>query len=415
MIVPAAGTTIERKGLQTVKLNQKTATAIGLPTGKAELIIYDEDLPGFGIRVRAGGSRNWVVSYKVGDKHRRLTLGSTAMLNATDARRKAADALAQVRLGQDPAGAKAEARVRSGETMGAVLPAYLAKHAEHTKPRSHGEVVRHLSKDAKRLHGLQLAKVDRRDIAALIAAVATNSGSVTSNRVRASLSAFFAWAIKQGLIERNPVDGTDKAKEASRDRVLSAAELKVIWQCAGGGDYGDVVKLLLLSGQRLSEVAGLRWSELTDGAIELPGERVKNKRAHSVPLSDAARAIVNGRKPIDGRDLVFGKRKDRPPTGWGELKARHDARIAATGFVMPPWRIHDLRRTTATTMAEDLGILPHVVEAVLNHASGHKHGVAGVYNRASYAKEKREALTKWAEHLMAIVEGRPAKVVPLAA
>jgi len=146
--------------------------------------------------------------------------------------------------------------------------------------------------------------------------------------------------------------------------------------------------------------------------IELPAARVKNKLAHQVPMSDYMSAILAAQRRIEGRDLLFG-RGERSFQGWNLAKQKLDARIAAAGKPLPPWTHHDLRRTCATRMA-DLGVLPHVIEAVLNHVSGHKAGIAGIYNRAVYAAEKAQALTLWANHIAAITQGRTDNVTPLA-
>jgi len=121
------------------------------------------------------------------------------------------------------------------------------------------------------------------------------------------------------------------------------------------------------------------------------------------------RAILNQFRP-DGRAHVFGRADSIGFDGWGYAKRTLDARITEKGKQLDHWTIHDLRRTVATRMA-DLGVQPHIIEAVLNHVSGHKGGVAGIYNRATYDKEKREALNLWAEHVTALVEGRKAVVV----
>jgi integrase len=192
--------------------------------------------------------------------------------------------------------------------------------------------------------------------------------------------------------------------------VLTDAELRTIWKACGDDDYGAVVKLLVLTGQRANEIGELHWDEVHDEQILLPGERTKNGRAHVIPLSDTAKDIL-GKIESKSRTYVFG-RDDSGFQGWSKAKERIDARIAKAGKPLEHWTLHDLRRTAATRMA-DLGVQPHIIEAVLNHASGHKGGVAGIYNRATYDKEKRAALNLWAEHVLATVEGRKAVVVPL--
>jgi integrase len=164
----------------------------------------------------------------------------------------------------------------------------------------------------------------------------------------------------------------------------------------------------MLTAQRANEIAELRWDEVHDEQIMLPAERTKNKRPHIIPLSELAKAILGGFERGD-RTHVFGQ-FDTGFQGWHVAKRTLISRIA--GKPLTHWTPHDLRRTAATCMAE-LGVQPHIVEAVLNHVSGHKGGVAGIYNRATYDKEKREALNLWAEHVMALVEGRKAVIVPM--
>jgi len=230
--------------------------------------------------------------------------------------------------------------------------------------------------------------------------------------VRASLSAFFGWVIREGirLPEGNVASYTNKREEKSRDRVLSDGEIKTIWKACHDDDYAAILRLLILTGQRASEIAELRWDEVHDEQIVLPAERTKNGRSHIIPLSEPAAAII-AKFPRGDRRYVFG-RDDTGFQGWAKAKARIDVLIAGDRKPLAHWTPHDLRRTVATRMAE-LGVQPHIIEAVLNHVSGHKAGVAGIYNRASYDKEKRAALSLWAEHVLVIVEGRAATVVPM--
>ena len=193
--------------------------------------------------------------------------------------------------------------------------------------------------------------------------------------------------------------------------MLTDHELVAIWDALGTTNYGDIVRLLALTGQRRDEIGGLRWSEvnLDKAVISLPSERTKNGKPHDIPLSAAALDILKNRPRLAGREYVFGANGF---AGWSNCKRELDARIAGKNAI-PAWRLHDLRRTLSTRMHDELGIAPHIVEAVLNHVSGHKGGVAGVYNRAAYAKEKAIALARWAEHLMAIVSGRGSNIVAL--
>jgi len=173
------------------------------------------------------------------------------------------------------------------------------------------------------------------------------------------------------------------AVEVSREHVVTDEELAAIWRACRDDDYGRIVRLLILTGQRRDEVGDMKWTELDlDRRIwAIPRERTKNGLTHEVPLSDVALEILQSIPRRDGRDFVFGEGRGGF-SGWSKSKTRLDARIAKAGAVMRPWRLHDLRRTVATHIAE-MGTLPHVVEAILNHVSGHKAGVAGIYNRAT--------------------------------
>ena len=197
----------------------------------------------------------------------------------------------------------------------------------------------------------------------------------------------------------------------SRERVLSDGELRSLWTATGGDDqYSQILRLLLLTGCRRDEIGSVRWSEvdLEKALISLPGERTKNSRAFDVPLAPAALSILEAQPRKPDRDFVFGRGRGGY-RGWARSKATLDSRVK----IEPRWTLHDLRRTLSTVMHERLGVQPHVVEAVLGHVSGHKAGVAGVYNRAAYLAEKTVALLRWAEHIAAIVEGHPAKIVAL--
>lgn len=408
-----------------MKLTSAKVQTLKLPAGKSEAIFFDDDLPGFGIRLRERGSRTWIFQYKLGSKQRRMTLGSASAITVEKARKgyrnkngkdvPGAEQLhARVKLGQDPASDKAHDRAGAAKTFEAIATEYLEHQRARLRPRSYPDLERHLTKHAKALHELQLAKIARGDIAPVIKAVAKNSGQVTANRVRTSLSSFFAWAMKQGIVDANPVIGTERNKEQSRERVLAPFELRAIWEALGNDHYSAIIKLLALTGQRAGEIAGLRWSEICDGMIVLPGQRTKNHRPHVVPLSAPARAIIEAQQTREGRDLIFGRHAGSGPfSGWSRSKNDLDATIAEkTGKSLPHWTPHDLRRTAATNMAE-LGIQPHAIEAILNHVSGHKAGVAGIYNRSSYEREKKAGLDLWAEHLTAIVEGRESNVTPI--
>ena len=389
-----------------MRLNKPTVAKLQMPAGKTDVIVFDDTLPGFGIRLRAGGKRTWIAQYRVGTKQRRIVLGNCEALDADAARARAREALARVHLGSDPQAEKVEKRQQASITLQVVAEQYLAGYAANRlKPRSLVEVERHLRSHWAPLGETGIDGLKRAMVSARLAEIAKNNGPFAANRARAALSAMYSWAIGEGLAHSNPVAGTHRAtEEVSRDRVLTDEELTLVWQLAGPGDFGAIVRLLILVGSRREEVGAMTWSEITGDVWRIAAERSKNRHAHDVPLSPPALSILNALPRMVDRDLVFGSR-DGPFSGWSASKAKLDERMLAAlkerhgkAARLTPWRLHDLRRTAATRMI-DIGVLPHIVEATLNHISGHRAGVAGVYNRAIYAAEKRAALALWGAHV----------------
>lgn len=392
-----------------------------LPPGKADHIEWDDELSGFGLRLRAGGKRTWVVQYRAAGRTRRVTIGTVEAINPDKARKAAKTTLARVQLGADPQAEKVDERTRAVVTIGSLGENYLEAQQDKVSrgklsQRSLVEDQRYIRKDWQPLHDKPAHRLTRAQISDRFDEITKEKGAVTANRARSTLSAMYAWAMKKGKAESNPVAGTEKHEEGSRDRVLNGAELAAIWRACGDDDYGHIVRLLILTGARRDEIAGVRDSELQRDlrVWSLPAERTKNGLPHDVPLSSAALAELPPAR--DDRDLLFG-RADGPFSGWSRCKERLDARIAKAshdGKPLAPWTLHDLRRSCATGMAE-IGVQPHIVEAVLNHISGVRRGVAGIYNRAVYAAEKRDALNRWASHIEALISARPANVIAMPA
>ena len=385
-----------------MKLTAATVKALTLPPGASDKTFWDDELGGFGLRLRSGGAARWVVQYDIGGKSRRVTLGTTAMLDLSSARAKAKDLLAAVRLGRDPASEKQEARVRAAETFGALLPRYLKHKSGKVRAVSLKEVERHLGKHAKPLHPRPITAIDRRTVASLISALAEKNGPTAAKCVRASLASYFTWLTREGLLDANPVAFTNvPTTNAVRSRLLSDDELREIWGALGNDNYGDIVRLLTFTGARRLEIGNLSWDEvdLNAAEIRLPATRCKNNRPHIIPLSAPALAIL-AQRARNGRAYVFG-RGQVGFQGWSRGKRSLDARVPE----ILGWVLHDLRRLVSTTMHDKLGIPPHIVEAVLAHV-GHKSGIAGTYNKALYLDERRRALERWADYVDAAVTGR---------
>jgi integrase len=275
------------------------------------------------------------------------------------------------------------------------------------KPRSYSETKRHLEAHWKPLHGLALASIGRANVAAQVAVIA-KSGPVAANRSRASLSAFFRWAVGEGLCDHNPVAGTNKQNEAGpRERSLSDAEAAAVWLAALENDYGRIVRLMLLTGCRRNEIGSLQWSEidLKEKTITLPSDRTKNKQTHVVPLSDGAVTILKQVPQRATREFVFGIGQGGF-SGWSKSKGEIDK----AAKLKEEWTLHDLRRTVRTGFGK-LNVQPHVAEAALNHLPPK---LIRTHDRNTYAAEKRDAFDKWAAHLkVAVAQANGANVTAL--
>jgi integrase len=377
------------------------------PGSKSDHTWYDPDLPLFGCRVR-NGKPSWTFGpYRVGGRQGRVNIGSVTAIKAKDARATATKLYAQTKLGHDPKAEKRAAslaardEIRFGEAVGL----YLVRQQARLRPRSLIEAKRHLEVHARPLHAMALVKVDRRTVAALLAKIGASNGPIAANNVRRDLSAFFAWCCREGLTDLNPAAHTNRFASRSRDHVLTDDELRAIWRATEAADdpYSAIVRLLMLIGVRRQEIGGLAWSEidLDAGTITLPPARTKNARAFVIPLPAPAIAILRA-QPRGDDDHVFAACGFR---GWSRGKLALDKRSETSG-----WRLHDLRRVVSTRLHEDLLQPPHLIEAILGHV---QPGIAATYNRADYLIERRRVLGLWAEHLLALVEDRPAKVVAL--
>ncbi|MDO9427357.1 MAG: integrase arm-type DNA-binding domain-containing protein [Methylobacterium sp.] len=388
-----------------MRLTKTSVESLSLPAGKGELYAWDDTLTGFGVKLNRGGSRNFLIQYRAADgKTRRVVVGRVGTLTLDEARRRARELLVEVQSGGDPHADKAAAKAGGGVTLGSVVDLYLRQAAGRLKPRSFEQVERHLRRDWAPLVALPVNVVKRADVAVQLTALAADGYGVKANRARSALSALYTWAMGEGIADQNPVIGSNKpAVERSRERVLSEDEVRAVWFACRDDAYSRIVRLLLLTGQRRDEVGSIADTELdlNRAVWTIPGERTKNGVTHEVPLSTLALDTLAGQDRIAGRALVFGAGTGAF-SGWSNSKERLDKRIAASGFAMPPWRLHDLRRTAATMMADQLAVAPHVVEAILNHVSGHRAGVAGIYNRAAYRAEKRDALERWSAFVLSL-------------
>ena len=248
--------------------------------------------------------------------------------------------------------------------------------------------------------------ITRRDVLDLLDGIVESGRPVAANRVLTAIRKMFNWAIERDIIASSPCAGVKPpTPEQSRDRVLTDLELCDVWLAADqlGGPYAALVKLLMLTGQRRDEVARMTWSEVDlDARLwTLPKERSKNGQPHDIPLSEPAVAILTS-LPRIGDTFVLTTDGKSAASNYSANRRRLDALLPAD---MPPWWLHDLRRTAASGMAR-LGINLPVIEKVLNHTSGSFAGIVGVYQRHNFSDEKRHALERWGAHVADLVSGR---------
>lgn len=406
-------------------LNAKSVEAF--TGGGARREIPDGGLQGLYLVVQPSGVKSWAVRYRHVGKPRKMTLGGYPELGLSEAREAARKALRIVSEGKDPATEKAEResdRPAHMDLMPAALDEFVTRHVMVKNRQSYiDETKRIIEADLKPEWKQKLVKhVSKRDVIKLLDAIVDRGSPVMANRVRALLSKFFAWAMERDIVDGSPVVSIRApAEETTRDRILTDAEIRLVWLGADklGYPFGPMVKMLLITGQRRSEVAEAAWIEMElDGNNQLwviPPERSKNRKEHFVPLPALLLSIIEALPRIKPSNddkakpvYLFTTSGTTPVSGFSKAKTLLDAamleiaRKEATkrgedpqAVTIEPWTFHDLRRTAASGMAR-LSVPVHVVEAVLNHRSGSIKGVAAVYNRYDYAEEKRNALTAWA-------------------
>lgn len=406
------------------------------PAAPGKRVIHmDAVVPGFGIRVSDKSTKENIGAFVLVARFpgspnpvpRRI--GDYPAMSLADARAIAREWREDIARGVDPKEKEAlrchEAARRRADTFAAVFDAYTAERLSRLRT---GEGVQSAIKRyvLPAWGERPLKDIRRADVKALIREI-HKKAPIASNRSLSYLKTFLAWCADEEIIDASPAAGVKPiAEEPKRDRVLSDFEVRAMWNAceALGGAFGRCFKFLLTTGQRLSEVGGTRWSEIDDSARvwRIPRERAKADRAHEVPLSDLALAIL-AECPRLG-PFVFTTRGDVPLAGWSKSKAALDRLMLeqmqseaqekgdTAPVTLPDWRLHDLRRTAATNLAR-LGVDRIVISKLLNHSEG---GVTQIYDRHARDPEKRAAMERWGQRLLDIVEGSDGgNVVPIAA
>jgi integrase len=378
--------------------------------GRPQVDYFDENTPGLALRVTAKGVKAWTLiftSLKTG-KRARVTLGRYPRITLAQARTLAMEAKGQLDDGNDPRDMLVQ-KGGSAMTVAGLVPLYLEKPNRRTgQPRrSIKEITRRFNFNVIRVIGnVRLAELHRRDINRVISRVMKRA-PVEATRVFEDLRGMSHWAVGQGYLDHNPMEGMEPPARASvGERVLSDDEIRTLWNglpesLARSVTCQRIVKLCLVTAQRVGEVAGMQLDELDLKATTwtIPGSRSKNGHASTVPLSLLAKEII--KEALGEGPFVFPR-----PDAAGSFPAQAVARTIARAsgrFGIPHWTAHDLRRTAVSMMAK-LGVPPIVLGHVINHRSVTKAGVTlSVYSHYDYAAEKRQALDQWATHIQSIV------------
>lgn len=390
----------------------------GLHPGPKDKLLWDSKLPGFGMKVTPAGSKVFVYQYRIGGrgaKVRRYTIGKFGALTPDKARGEAERLAMLVAQGIDPQRQKVE---RHRQAVDLAFDKYLDRFERDCLkvkwPASHADAKATLDRFAVPvLKDKPLPDISRKDIRAVLAPV--RDMPATARKLFAILRRLFNFAVAEDDIATSPLTGMESPPvPTSRDRVLDDVEQALIFNVAGdlGQPFGPLVRLLILTGARREEVAGMKWDELREGEAiwNLPADRAKNGMALDLPLSSSAVGVLTGlagkRDKWPRRGLLFTTTGETPFSGFSKAKARLDAKVtkANGGKALPHWTLHDLRRTLATGM-QRLGVRFEVTEAILNHVSGSRSGVAGIYQRHDWGPEKKAALQAWSDHLALVLAG----------
>jgi integrase len=380
-----------------------TRTVETLKPGFDRQEVADRHMPGLYLVLQPSGAKSWAVRYRHNGINRKYTIGTYPAIDLKSARGLAGKALRAVAEGRDPGREKHEEKA---DTVEAVARQFIERHCKNN--RTALTTQRLLEQYVlPRWRGRLARDITRRDILDVLDHVVDAGKPIAANRTLAAVRKMFNWAVSRDIIAASPCAGVKPpSPEQSRDRVLNDTELRNVWQAAGkiGGAFGALVQLLILTGQRRDEVARMESAELDlAGRLwALPPGRVKNDQPHEVPLSEPAIAILAALPRIGDR-FVLTTNGDAPSSNYGKNKRKLDALLPAD---MAAWRLHDLRRGVASGMAR-LGINLPVIEKVLNHSSGSFAGIVGVYQRHSFADEKRRALDAWAAFITDLVAVEP--------
>ena len=377
---------------------------------------FDAGAPGLALRITDNGVKSWSAYYRLNGAHKRATIGPWPAVGVAKARERAREIKDQAKAGIDPKQAReAEQEANEDEapgTFGAVAERYIKRECPRLKRGWEVErIIRRELMPAWR--DRSIVELRKRDAIRLTDALVDAGKPAAAHRLHEIIRRIGRWAARRDEIDLNPFSNMDPpAPKVIRDRYLKPDEIKAVWEAwdAAAYPFGPLGKMLLATAQRLNECARMQWPEIDrDNAVWIiPPERTKSGRETEVPLSSLALEILDALPRFTEGEYVFTTTSgERPVSGFSRAKARTDNLSGVSG-----WRLHDLRRTARTGLAE-IGVPQIVAEKVLNHAE--RNVLVATYDRHEYADEKRDALERWASRLRAILEPPPDNVIALAA
>jgi integrase len=384
------------------------------PTGKRDKLFFESGKgtqKGLGVRVTARGrkgsleGKSFLAQYALNGEKPRVALGSCSAVTVADARKATAAIMGAVAHGRNPAAERRAAALdarREALTLAAMIDQWKKLHLAGKRPNYSVAAASALRRSFAKCLDSPATDLDRAAVVRVLDDLAKDGKAPMAGATARYGSALFGWGIRRGTVSVNPFERIPFAPTVRRDRVLSDDEIRAIWAATEGpGAFNAIVRALLLTGQRREEVSGLTWGELDAGysVWTLPAARSKNAKPHVISLSAEMQTLLRAQPRFERSDPVFpGERGVF--SGWSKSKARLDRRSGVSG-----WTLHDVRRTVATGL-QRLGVRLEVTEAVLNHVSGSRAGVVGIYQRHDWAEEKRAALNAWGAHVAALIKGR---------
>jgi integrase len=388
--------------IKTMKLTQRRIETLECPAGKKDILVFDDEQTGLGVRVTAGGGKSFLAQYRHAGEKRRIPLGSCSAISLAHARNAVRAIMGDVAKGLDPASDRKRKAAHDALTLEALLGQWERLNLTDRRERYAAEAIRALRYAFASHLKMPAAELNRSAVVRVLDGVVNDGKNAMASRTAAYGRACYQWAVKRGSLSTNPFHALPLTPMTKRERVLTDEELRAVWEATERpGSFNPIVRILILTGQRREEVAGMTWSDVAGdlSTWTIPGARAKNGAAHLVPLSSQAQTILRAAPHIEGNDLVFPGLRG-PFNGFSTAKEALDK---ARG--VNDWRLHDLRRSLATGL-QKLGVRLEVTEAVLNHVSGSRAGVVGIYQRHNWADEKRAALDAWGAHVAALIDER---------